>query len=603
MLQSRHGLEYIAVIKILARQARHARQLKQINLGEDMSTKKKYFLILITIFLLIFPVCRKAEKGEITGKNGMVVSVDRYASQIGIDILKQGGNAVDAAVAVGFALAVTYPAAGNIGGGGFMVIRFPETSDAVALDFREKAPGKSIPDMYLDEKGKYVEERSLYGYLAVGVPGTVKGFDLAMKKYGKLSWREVMEPAIELAEKGFRLTEDRAKSFNMLKKRFKGTKEFFRIFSKPNGDEFKEGDLFIQKDLAGSLKLIADNGSDAFYKGKIADLIVQDMEKHGGLITKDDLAKHEAFVRKPVVGNYRGYEIMSMPLPSSGGTILIEMLNILEGFELGKMERYGSSTLHLITEAMKFAYLDRAKYLGDPDFASAPVDMLISKEYSESIRVKINPDRAVPSAELGEEILTIEKAKETTHYSVIDKNGLAVSTTYTLNGGYGAGVIAEGTGVLLNNEMADFNMKPGYTDDKGLIGTEPNLIAPHKRMLSSMCPTIVVKDGKTILITGSPGGRTIINTVLNVVINVIDFKMNIQDAIDAFRMDHEWMPDVLKLEKGAVSEAVEEKLKAMGYKIRIIKSQGDAHSIFIDPKTELYYGAADQRSKGSAIGY
>lgn len=565
--------------------------------------KKKFSLFMVAVFLLSI-ACHVTEKTEaVPGKNGMVVSVDRYASQAGVDILKRGGNAVDAAVAVGFTLAVTYPSAGNIGGGGFMVIRFPDTGEAVALDFREIAPGKATPDMYLDEEGKYVEERSLSGYLAVGVPGTVKGFELAVEKYGTLSWKDVLQPAIELAEKGFKLTEDRARSFNRLKEWFKGTEEFFRIFSKKDSTPFKEGDLFVQKDLAKSLKLISEEGADAFYKGKIADLISEDMKKNGGLITKDDLASYKAHVRRPVVGNYRGYEIVSMPLPSSGGTVLIEMLNILEGFELGKMERYGAPTLHLIAEAMKFAYLDRAKYLGDPDFIEAPVEMLVSKEYGNSLREKIDADRAIPSAEIGNEILTVEKGNETTHYSVIDKKGIAVATTYTLNGGFGAGVVAEGTGILLNNEMADFNMKPGYTDDEGLIGTKPNLIVPHKRMLSSMTPTIILKDGKTFMITGSPGGRTIINTVLNVIINVIDFRMDIQDAVDSKRMDHEWMPDLLRLEEGAVSEAVKERLKAMGHKIKEIQRQGDSHSIFIDPSTRMYYGAADKRSKGSAIGY
>ncbi len=565
--------------------------------------KKKCSLFIVTVFLLSI-ACNIAEETEaISGKNGMVVSVDKYASQVGIDILKQGGNAVDAAIAVGFALAVTYPSAGNIGGGGFMVIRFPETGESVALDFRETAPEKAAPDMYLDEKGKYIPERSLSGYLAVGAPGTVKGFELAMKKYGALSWKDVLQPAIELAEKGFKLTKNRAESFNRLRKRFKGTEEFFRVFSKKDGTPFKEGDLFVRKDLAKSLKLIAEKGSDTFYKGEIADLIVKDMKENGGLITKNDLASYKAYVRKPVIGTYRGYEIISMPLPSSGGTVLIEMLNILEGFELGNMERYGAPALHLIAEAMKFAYLDRARHLGDPDFIEAPVEILTSKEYGNSLREKIDTDRAIPSAEIGNEILTLEKGNETTHYSVVDENGIAVATTYTLNGGYGAGVVVEGTGILLNNEMADFNMKPGYTDDKGLIGTKPNLIMAHKRMLSSMTPTLVVKDGKTFMITGSPGGRTIINTVLNVVINVLDFRMNIQEAVDSKRMDHEWMPDLLRLEQEAISEAVKKRLEAMGYKIKEIRRLGDSHSILIDPATGMYYGAADKRSKGCAIGY
>lgn len=564
----------------------------------------RFFIILILLANQFF--CTAEKNKAVVGKNGMVVSVDEYASQVGIDILKKGGNAVDAAVAVGFALAVTFPAAGNIGGGGFMIIRSPDTGEAVALDFREMAPGNASPDMYLDEKGNYAEDRSLYGHLAVGVPGTVKGFELAMKKYGTLKLEDVIEPALELAEKGFKLNERRAESFNRLNKRFKqGTKEFFRIFSKPDGSEFKEGDIFVQKDLASSLRMIAEHGSQAFYKGQIAELIAQDMKKHGGLITKEDLGRYEAFIRKPVTGTYRGYQIISMPPPSSGGTILIEMLNILEGFDLGQNERYAPETLHLIAEAMRFAYFDRAQYMGDSDFSEIPVKILTSKSHAEDIREKIDLKKATPSAIMGEEILTIEEAKETTHYSVIDKEGLAVATTYTLNGGYGSGVIAEGTGILLNNEMADFNMKPGYTDDKGLIGTRPNLIEPYKRMLSSMAPTVIIKDGQVYMITGSPGGRTIINTVLNVIVNVIDFNMPLQDAIDAPRMDHEWMPDLIRLEKKAITEELIESLKAMGHTMKkpYRWQQGDAHSILIDPQTGLYYGTADRRSQGSAIGY
>ncbi len=565
------------------------------------------FRSFVILILLTYPF-----SGAVTGndavaaKNGMVVSVDEYASQVGIDILKKGGNAVDAAVAVGFALAVTYPSAGNIGGGGFMIIRFPDTKEAVALDFREMAPGRATADMYLDDKGKYVKGRSLFGYLAVGVPGTVKGFELAMEKYGTLTWKDVIEPALELAEKGFKLNKRRADSFNMLNKMFKrGTKEFFRIFSKPDGSEFKEGDIFIQKDLARSLRLITERGSEAFYKGQIAELIAQDMKKHGGLITMEDLGKYEAFVRNPVTGSYHGYQIISMPPPSSGGTILIEMLNILENYNLGQMERYAPETLHLIAETMKFAYFDRAKHMGDPGFVEVPIALLTSKRHAEEIRGKIDPKKAIPSRKMGKEILALEKAKETTHYSIIDKRGLAVATTYTLNGGFGSGVVAEGTGILLNNEMDDFNVKPGYTDEEGLIGTKANLIEPHKRMLSSMTPTIICKDGKVFMVTGSPGGRTIINTVLNVIINVIDFNMPIKDAVDALRMDHEWMPDILRLErKGLPSESIE-RLRAMGHTIGKSLSwrQGDAHSILIDPKTGLYHGAADRRSRGSAIGY
>jgi gamma-glutamyltranspeptidase/glutathione hydrolase len=563
----------------------------------------RFFSVLILLTFQFF--CTAETNQDVVGRNGMVVSVDEYASRVGIEILKQGGNAVDAAVAVGFALAVTYPSAGNIGGGGFMIIRFPDSKEAVALDFREMAPGKASSDMYLDDKGNYVADRSHLGYLAVGVPGTVKGLELAMQNYGSLEWKDVIRPAILLAENGFELNHRMAESFNWLQKRFRrANKEFLRIFSKSDGSEFKAGDIFVQQDLARSLRLIAEQGSQAFYRGRIAERIAHDMQEHGGLITMEDLGKYEAQVRKPVTGTYRGYHIISMPPPSSGGTILIEMLNILEGYSLGEMERYSPETLHLIAEAMKFAYFDRAIYMGDSDFVDVPVELLTSKKHAADIRARIDREKAVPSAGLGQDILTIEEAKETTHYSIIDRDGLAVATTYTLNGGFGAGIVAEGTGILLNNEMADFNMKPGHTDDKGLIGTPPNLIAPRKRMLSSMSPTVICQGGDVFMITGSPGGRTIINTVLNVIINVIDFKMSIQDAVDAPRMDHEWMPDSLRIERTGIDQELMESLKARGHIITARPwRQGDAHSILIDPKTGLYYGAADRRSEGFAVGY
>ncbi|MGD9346347.1 MAG: gamma-glutamyltransferase [Candidatus Aminicenantes bacterium] len=587
-------------------------------------SKRVWFLILISSLFLIstFFACRgeyspgqneKEVIGEIrdrsavSAEKGMVVSADEYASRIGVDILKKGGNAVDAAVAVGFALAVTYPSAGNIGGGGFMIICFPDEREPVALDFREMAPGKAAADMYLDAKGHYVKERSFYGHLAVGVPGTVRGFELASHRYGVLEWKDVLAPAIELAEKGFELTERRARSFNYARDKFpQGTEEFKKIFTKENGSLFKKGDLFDNNELALSLKLIANQGADAFYDGEIAKKIAENMERNSGLITKKDLKNYNAVERTPVSGTYKGFRIISMPPPSSGGTILIEMLNILEGFELGQMERFSPKTLHLIAETMKFAYLDRAKYMGDADFGNIPVDRLISKAHAKDIRTKIHPDKALPSLELGKEILTLEEAKETTHYSVVDKDGLAVATTYTLNGGYGAGVVVPGTGILLNNEMDDFNVTPGFTDTEGLIGTEPNLIHPYKRMLSSMTPTIVEREGQVYLITGSPGGRTIINTVLNVVINVLEFKMDIQKAVDAPRIDHEWMPDVLNVERKRIRDDVIYALRSMGHTFKSssrLWSQGDAHSIFVDPQTGIYYGAADKRSEGAAIGF
>ncbi len=589
----------------------------------DMTKRVSFFFLILFLSIALFHFASHGKYSSVgseknaaigsevdeavSGKRGMVVSVDDYASRIGIDILKNGGNAVDAAVAVGFALAVTFPSAGNIGGGGFMLIRFPGERKSVALDFREMAPGKAAASMYLDEEGQYVKERSLYGYLAVGIPGTVKGFELAIQRYGSFKWKDVIAPAIELAEKGFQLTERRARGFNYAREKFPdGTEEFKKIFTKKDGSSFKRGDRFMNKELAESLKLIAKHGSDAFYKGEIAEKIVRDMARNGGLITKEDLENYRAIERKPVSGTYRGFQIISMPPPSSGGTILLEMLNILEGYELGQMERFAPKTLHLIAETMKFAYLDRAKHMGDSDFEDIPVERLISKSHAADIRKQIQPDKAIPSLALGSEILTLQETKETTHYSVIDKDGIAVATTYTLNGGYGSGVAVPGTGILLNNEMDDFNKTPGFTDSEGLIGTEPNLIRPHKRMLSSMTPAIILKDDKVFLITGSPGGRTIINTVLNVIINVLDFKMDIQKAVDAPRMDHEWMPDVLNIERQAIPDDVIHALHDMGHTFRKSSrhwEQGDAHSILIDPRNGLYYGAADRRSGGAGIGY
>jgi len=588
-----------------------------------MSKRDRVFLVVVSLFLI--SLCfsctgqyspeqkntnvrgKKGDTSAISADKGMVVSVDEYASRVGVETLRKGGNAVDAAIAVGFALAVTYPSAGNIGGGGFMIIRFPDERAPVALDFREMAPVKAAADMYLDEGGHYVKMRSLYGHLAVGVPGTVMGFELASQRYGVLEWEDLLAPAVELAEKGFELTERRARGFNYARERFpKATEEFIKIFTTESGSPFKKGDRFKNKDLGESLRLIARDGSDAFYVGKLAEKISEDMARNSGLITQKDLESYRALERTPISGTYRGFRIISMPPPSSGGTILVEMLNILEGFELGQMKRFAPKTLHLIAETMKFAYLDRARYMGDSDFGDIPVDRLTSKLHAADIRKKIHSDRAIPSSELGKEILTLEEAKETTHYSVIDKDRLAVATTYTLNGGYGAGVVVPGTGILLNNEMADFNMTPGFTDAEGLIGTEPNFIQPHKRMLSSMTPTIIEKKGEVYLITGSPGGRTIINTILNVIINVCEFQMDIQEAVDAPRIDHEWMPDVLNVERKWIPDDVIHALREMGHTFKRssrLWSQGDAHSILIDPRTGIYYGAADRRSEGAAIGY
>jgi gamma-glutamyltranspeptidase/glutathione hydrolase len=535
----------------------------------------------------------------VASTTGLVVSSQSLASDAGAAILQKGGNAADAAVATAFALAVTYPFAGNIGGGGFMIVRDP-SGKAATFDYREKAPLKSTPTMYLDAQGKIDRKLTAEGYLAPGVPGTVRGLELAHKRFGKLPWKEVLNPAVQLAEDGFVMTKNLA---NDLNRQLSGVMGKYpasvEAYGKPGGGKWAEGDRIVLKDLAKSLRAIADQGADAFYKGWIADSIAEDMKANGGLITKEDLAAYKAVERAPVTGRYRGYEIISMPPPSSGGVGLIEMLNILENFNLKKGGRYAPETLHLIIESMRRAYLDRARFLGDADFVSVPIAQLTSKEYAKKLAAAIDPAKASSSAELGKDIVTVApeaESEETTHFSVIDKNGMAVTNTFTLEGGYGSRVVVKGTGFLLNNEMGDFNKKPGETNLTGDIGTKPNLIEPGKRMLSSMTPAIVTLNGKVVLITGSPGGRTIINTVLSIVLGVTEFGMNGREAVDSPRMHNQWLPDETTFEEGAIPADVVARLKQMGHNIRMQGKQGDGNSIFVDPAKGVAYGVNDRRS-------
>ena len=467
-------------------------------------------------------------------KTGLVVSTSSIASDIGAAILSRGGNAVDAAVATAFALAVTHPTAGNIGGGGFMIVQ-PANGQATTFDYREKAPLASKPTMYLDAAGNIDRNLTARGYLAPGVPGTVRGMELAHKKFGKLPWRDVVMPAVELAEKGFAMPATLARS---LSGEVRGSMARFpasvAAYGKPGGGDWVAGDTIRLTDLGRTLRAIATGGADAFYKGWIADSLEKDMKANGGIITKADLAAYEAKERAPIRGTYRGYEIISMPPPSSGGIALVQMLNMLETFNLKSMGRSSAETIHLLIEVRRRAFLDRARHLGDPDFVQVPVARLTSKEYATTLARGIDRTRASSSVELGKDIVTVtqgEESEETTHFSVIDKDGMAVSNTYTLEGGYGSHVVVKGAGFILNNEMGDFNKKPGETNLTGDIGTPANLIAPGKRMLSSMTPTIVTQNGKVILVTGSPGGRTIINTVLDIVLNVTEFGMNARDAV------------------------------------------------------------------------
>lgn len=539
----------------------------------------------------------------IESTTGMVVSVNGIASDVGAAILARGGNAVDAAVATAFALAVVHPSAGNIGGGGFMIIR-PPSGAAVAIDYREKAPRASTTTMYLDSAGNIVRTRTSTGYLAPGVPGTVRGLALAHRKYGKLPWKDVVAPATALAEKGFVLSDSLAKSINReLARGMTPYPQSVKAYGRPGGEAWKGGDTIVLADLGRTLRAIETKGPNAFYTGWIADSIVATMASGGGLISKKDLAGYAAVQRTPIRGTYRGYEIISMPPPSSGGVAIVEMLNVLERYDLGKMGKQSAEAQHLIIEAQRRAYLDRARFLGDPDFTPVPVTRLTSKKHAKEIAATIDLAKASSSVELGQDIVTValpHESDETTHFSVVDKNGMAVTSTFTLEGGYGSHVVVSGAGFILNNEMGDFNKKPGTTDTSGTIGTLPNQIAPGKRMLSSMSPTIVTKNGKLFLVTGSPGGRTIINTTLHVLLNTIDFGMNVRQAVDAPREDSEWLPDVASYERNALPDSIVKVLEGMGHRIRIANGeQGDAHSIMYDPKTRTAYGANDLRSSDS----
>ncbi|HVQ41982.1 MAG TPA: gamma-glutamyltransferase [Vicinamibacterales bacterium] len=537
----------------------------------------------------------------VSSRTGVVVSATGEASDIGALILSIGGNAVDAAVATAFALAVTHPTAGNIGGGGFMIVRAPD-GRATTFDYRERAPGKATPTMYLGADGNIDRSLTARGYLAPGVPGTVRGMAMAHAKFGKLPWKQVVMPAADLAGKGWLMSGTLARGLNSeVAGSMKAFPASVAAYGKPDGKPWAEGDLIKLPDLAKSLAAIAD-GPDAFYTGWIADRIAEDMAANGGLISKADLAAYKAAERAPVRGTFLGHEIISMPPPSSGGVALIEMLNILEELGIQKTQRGSAQAMHMVTEAMRRAFLDRARFLGDPDFVQVPVAKLTSKEHARDLVKGLSLTKATSSAELGKDIITVPipgESDETTHFSVLDKDGMAVTNTYTLEGGYGSHVVIKGTGILLNNEMGDFNKKPGTTNLTGDIGTPANLIAPGKRMLSSMTPAIVLKDGKVLLLTGSPGGRTIINTVANVVLNVTAWGMVGREAVAAPRSDHEWMPDRLTIEANGVTDEVLNALKAMGHEVRTAGRQGSAHSIWVYPTTGTAYGIADPRDSTS----
>jgi gamma-glutamyltranspeptidase/glutathione hydrolase len=530
---------------------------------------------------------------------GMVVAVDAIASQVGVDVLRAGGNAVDAAVATAFALAVTHPSAGNIGGGGFLLHR-PMEGEPVAYDFREVAPTGSHPEMWLVE-GEYSFERHHMSHQSVGVPGTVAGLYLAWQDSGSVPWDKLVQPAISLARDGFIVSHGLAASLRRALERMRPYPASVAQFSK-DGTPYQPGDRLVQADLADSLERIAHHGPDGFYKGRTAELIVAEMQRAGGLITAQDLANYQPIRRAPVRGEYRGHEILSMPPPSSGGIALIQMLNILEGFDIAGHGFGSARTLHLMTEAMRRAYADRARFLGDPDYTELPFERLTSKEYAASLRSTIHVERASISSP--DRFEWPVESEETTHFSVVDADRNAVSLTYTLEWGYGSAIVVPGGGFLLNNEMGDFNAGPGLTDAQGLIGTSANLAAPGKRMLSSMTPTIVTREGRLFMLTGSPGGRTIINTVLQTIVNVIDHGMNAQAAVDAGRIHHQWLPDVLHHERQMFSPDTLALLRGLGHQLEERRIQGIAEVIVVNPDDGVLEGGVDRRfPDGGAIGY
>ncbi len=550
----------------------------------------KFALPVLTI--LAVATLAVAENAPRRAQNGMVISQTEVASQVGADVMKDGGNAVDAAVATAFALAVTHPSAGNIGGGGFLVYR-PASGEPITYDFREMAPAKATETMWL-ENGEYSYERHHLSHLSVGVPGTVAGMHLAWSEHGSLPWERIVEPAVRLAREGFVVSDGLARSLNRTMERMGKYPATKAQFTK-NGEPYEAGDILKQEDLAESLVRIAEKGPAGFYEGKTAKLIAEEMARNGGLITEDDLKAYRAKKRAPIRGTYRGYEIISMPPPSSGGIAIVEMLNILEGYDVAG-DGFGSArNLHRMVESMRRAYSDRAQYLGDPDSnPDMPIERLTSKEYAAQLRRTIHPDRASKSTPESFEWPT--ESPETTHYSVVDAERNAVSVTYTLEYGYGSGIVVPGAGFLLNNEMGDFNGGPGLTDETGLIGTAPNLAAPHKRMLSSMSPTIVAKDGKLLMVTGSPGGRTIINTVFQTILNVVDHEMNAQAAVDAGRIHHQWLPDVIRYERQSFSPDTLNILTWLGHKMDERTNQGSAHVIVLNHEDDWLEGGIDRRS-------
>ncbi|MBW0281141.1 gamma-glutamyltransferase [Shewanella xiamenensis] len=534
-------------------------------------------------------------------KHGMVASQETLASRTGVEILKQGGNAVDAAVAVAFSLAVTLPRAGNIGGGGFMLVHLAKENKTIAIDYREKAPSKAKKDIFLDENGDAVTKLSREHGLAVGVPGTVMGMSLALEKYGTMTMAQVTAPAIKMAQEGISVSPDLAVSLAGLKRRMSQWPSTAAIFYKADGSDFQVDDILKQPELAHSLQLIAEKGTKGFYEGETAEKLVKAVQEAGGIMTLEDLKHYKAVEREPVRGQYRGYEVVSMPPPSSGGVHIIEMLNVLQQFPIDKFGHNTAQTIHVMAEIMKHAYADRSEYLGDPDFYKVPVKQLTDKDYAQKIASQIALNKTTPSEEIKPGNLAPYESDQTTHFSVVDKWGNAVSNTYTLNFSYGSGLVAKGTGILLNNEMDDFSAKPGTPNGYGLVGGDANAVEGNKRPLSSMSPTIVMKDGKPFLVTGSPGGSRIITTTLQIIMNVIDHGLNIAEASNAARVHHQWLPDELRVETSLNRDTIS-LLEAKGHKVRVQSAMGSTQSIMVTDQG--IFGATDPRHSGSeAVGY
>jgi gamma-glutamyltranspeptidase/glutathione hydrolase len=578
------------------------------------------FVFLLSICLPLFRQSQltalAASRQPVRARHGIVAATNQLAARVGVEVLQRGGNAIDAAIAVAFALAVTHPSAGNLGGGGFMMVRL-QNGKTTAIDYREMAPAAASRDIYLDRQGNLIkgEGGSLLGYRAAGVPGMVRGMELALKKYGsgRLSWQQLIEPARQLAVKGFPVSNSLAKALAKKKAQFELYEDSRKIFLN-NDKPYEEGEVLRQPDLAATLLRLQRNGAREFYQGMTARLIAADMKRHKGLITLADLKNYVAKEREPVRGTYRGYEVITMPPPSSGGVILIEMLNILEGYDLKPMDAASADRYHFMAEAMRRAYADRAEYLGDADFANVPVNGLIDKEYARKLRATIKPNHASTSAEIRFGQPPGIESGSTTHFTIVDAEGNAVANSYTLNDSYGSKVVAKGTGFLLNNEMDDFSAKPGTPNLYGLIQGERNAIAPRKRPLSAMTPTFVLRrDGSLWFAVGSPGGATIINTVLQVITNIIDYDMNLQQAIDAPRIHNQWLPDEVAYEPYALSEDTLSLLRSRGHTLRIRADagwtdgdgyMGDAAGVMIEEKTGVRLGATDpRRSDGLALGY